>query len=132
MAPEARRGRLRIAEAEARGDLLAPAAAEHGIGPAMRAAGRGRLLPAGDLVLSDDRTIALGPAVAGGTRAAGDTFECGIADGARGRIECSEADHRQHPHELRPADEACDPFRDNSRHAIPPEMPYRQTAEPAK
>ena len=123
MAAEARRGGLRIAEAEAVRDLLSAPPAKHGIGAAVRARWRGWFLPGGDFVLPHHRAIALGPAMAGRTGAGGHAFESRIADRNRCRIKHSEAEHREQPHDLWPAIEASDQFRQNSRHPIPPEMP---------
>ncbi len=75
VAAEARGRRSGIAEAQRGGDRPPPRAREHCERAAVRAAWRGRFLPARDLVLPNHRAIAFGPAVAGRSRAARDSQE---------------------------------------------------------
>src|SRR3546814_19832035 len=63
----------RIADAEIARDELAAVIVQHRPRAAVRAAGGRRFLPAHQLVLPDDGPVALHPAVAGRSRARGDS-----------------------------------------------------------
>src|SRR4029453_2029174 len=86
VAAEAHRRVRRLTDAEALGDHLAARLAQHVVGAAVRAGGAGRVLPEHDLVLADDRAVALAAAVAGGSAAAGDADMCRAAPLARGAL----------------------------------------------